>query len=115
MAGVFIVEDDTSVQMLLKMALRTRNHEVVGVAANAEEAKDAILSLNPDLCLIDVCLKSYTSGIDMAEYVIEKLGIPVVVMSSDDHPTLPVPFVLKPICLPHLFAMIGRALETPRF
>jgi DNA-binding NarL/FixJ family response regulator len=84
-------------------------------AANAEEAKDAILSLNPDLCLIDICLKSYTSGIDMAEYVIEKLGIPVVVMSSDDHPTLPVPFVLKPICLPHLFAMINRALETPRF
>jgi DNA-binding NtrC family response regulator len=114
MAGVFIVEDDTSVQMLLRIALRTRNHEVVGVAANAEEAKDAILSLNPDLCLIDICLKSYTSGIDMAEYVIEKLGIPVVVMSSDDHPTLPVPFVLKPICLPHLFAMIDRALETPR-
>ena len=83
MAGVFIVEDDTSVQMLLRIALRTRNYEVVGVAANAEEAKDAILSLNPDLCLIDVCLKSYTSGIDMAEYVIEKLGIPVVVMSSD--------------------------------
>ena len=112
MAGVFIVEDDTSVQMLLKIALRTRNHEVVGVAANAEEAKDAILFLNPDLCLIDVCLKSYTSGFDMAEYVIEKFGIPVVVMSSDDHPTLPVPFVLKPICLPHLFAMIDRALET---
>ena len=87
----------------------------VGVAANAEEAKDAILFLNPDLCLIDVCLKSYTSGFDMAEYVIEKLGIPVVVMSSDDHPTLPIPFVLKPICLPHLFAMINRALETPRF
>jgi response regulator of citrate/malate metabolism len=49
MAGVFIVEDDTSVQMLLKIALRTINHEVVGVAANAEEAKDVIVSLNPDL------------------------------------------------------------------
>ena len=35
MAGVFIVEDDTSVQMLLRIALRTQNHEVVGVAANA--------------------------------------------------------------------------------
>jgi two-component system chemotaxis response regulator CheB len=114
MAGVFIVDHDTSIQMLLKIALRTRNHEVVGTAENAEEAKGAISSLNPNLCLIDVCLKSYTSGIDMAEYVIEKLGIPVVIMSSDDHPTLPVPFVLKPICLPHLFAMIDRALETLR-
>ena len=43
MAGVFIVEDDTSVQMLLKMALHTRNHEVVGVAANADEAKECDL------------------------------------------------------------------------
>src|SRR5687768_1075392 len=110
MAGVFIVEDDTSVQMLLKIDLRTINHEVVGVAANAEDAKDTILLLNPDICLNDICLKSYTSAYDMAEYVIEKLGIPVVVMSGDDHPTLPVPFVLKPICLPHLFAMIERAL-----
>jgi len=31
MAGIFIVEDDTSVQMLLRIALRTRNHEVVGL------------------------------------------------------------------------------------
>jgi response regulator of citrate/malate metabolism len=69
MDGVFIVEDDTSVQMVLKIALRTRNHEVVGVAANAEEAKDVILSLNPDLCLIDVCLKSYTSGIDISPLI----------------------------------------------
>jgi response regulator of citrate/malate metabolism len=115
MAGVFIVEDDTATQMLLKTALRTRSHEVIGVAANAEEAKDAISFLTPDLFLIDVYLKSYTSGIDMAEYVIEKLGIPVVVMSFDDHPTLPVPFVLKPICLPHLFTTIDRALEASCF
>jgi DNA-binding response OmpR family regulator len=42
MAEVFIVEDDTSVQMVLKIALRARNHEVVGVAENARAGAQAL-------------------------------------------------------------------------
>jgi DNA-binding response OmpR family regulator len=111
MARIYLVEDETTTQMFLKALLRTRQHEVIGVAANFDEAKTGIVSLKPDLCLIDVHLVS-SSGIDVAEYVLERLGTPVVMMSADNHPTLPVPFVLKPISMSNLFATIDKALEA---
>lgn len=109
MARVYLVEDDVTTQMFLKALLKTRQHEVVGIAVDFDEAKAGVASLKPDLCLIDVNLVS-SSGIDVAEYVLERLGTPVVMMSADNHPTLPVPFVLKPFSLTNLFATIDNAL-----
>jgi DNA-binding response OmpR family regulator len=110
MATIYLVEDDTTTQMYLKAVLRTGGHEVIGLATDFDEAKAGIASLKPDLCLIDVHLTS-SSGIDVAEYVLERLGTPLVMMSADNHPTLPVPFVHKPISMSKLFATIDKALE----
>ena len=97
MAKIFVVENDSSTQKFLKMLLGWQHHEIVGFATSADEAKTAIAVVQPDLCLIDVNLLSSESGIDVAEYVIEQFGLPVIIMSGDDYPTLPVPFVLKPV------------------
>jgi two-component SAPR family response regulator len=113
MARIFLVEDDLSTQMLLKSLLRTRHHEIIGIAENTDGAKSGIIKSKPDLCLIDVNLFD-SSGMDVAEYVIEHLGIPVVMMSADNHPTLPIPFILKPISPSNLFATIDRAINTER-
>jgi response regulator of citrate/malate metabolism len=96
--------------MYLKAVPRTGRHEVIGLATDFDEAKAGISSLRPDLCLIDVHLAS-SSGIDVAEYVLERLGTPLVMMSADNHPTLPVPFVLKPISMSNLLATIDKVLE----
>ena len=71
------------------MLLGWQHHEIVGFAISADEAKTAIAVVQPDLCLIDVNLLSSEFGIDVAEYVIEQFGLPVIIMSGDDYPTLP--------------------------
>ena len=112
MAKIFVVENDSSTQKLLKMLLGWQHHEIVGFAISADEAKTAIAVVQPDLCLIDVNLLSSGSGIDVAEYVIEQFGLPVIIMSGDDYPTLPVPFVLKPIRSKHLLSTIDKVLRS---
>jgi chemotaxis response regulator CheB len=112
MAKIFVVENDSSTQKFLRMLLGWQHHEIVGFATSADEAKTAIAVVQPDLCLIDVNLLSSESGIDVAEYVIEQFGLPVIIMSGDDYPTLPVPFVLKPIRSQHLLSTIDKVLRS---
>jgi DNA-binding NtrC family response regulator len=114
MAKIFVVEDDLATQRLLEVMLKTQQHDVIGFAISAAEAKAAITALTPDICLIDINIISSESGIDVAAYVIERLGYPVVLMSSDDHPTLPVPFILKPIRSFRLFSVVNRVLEDQK-
>ena len=114
MAKIFIVEDDLVTQRLLEVMLKTQQHDVIGFAISAAEAKAAITALTPDICLIDINIISSESGIDVAAYVIERLGYPVVLMSSDDHPTLPIPFILKPIRSLRLFSVVNRVLEDQK-
>ena len=107
MARIFLVEDDVCTQSLLKAILRARSHEVVGIADSEEGAIAGILATKPELCLIDVHLSG--TGLDVAEFILENLGIPVIVMSGDDQPTLPIPFVLKPVKVDNLMLAIDRA------
>jgi DNA-binding NarL/FixJ family response regulator len=109
MARIFLVEDDVCTQSLLKAILRARSHEVVGTADTEKAAIAGILSTKPDLCLIDVHLNGAGTGLDVAEFILGKLGTPVVVMSGDDQPTLPIPFVLKPVKVDNLMLAIDRA------
>ncbi len=101
----------SSTQKFLKMLLGGSITRLL-VSSYPQEAKTAIAVVQPDLCLIDVNLLSSGSGIDVAEYVIEQFGLPVIIMSGDDYPTLPVPFVLKPIRSQHLLSTIDKVLRS---
>lgn len=111
MCRIFLAEDDPPTQALLTSLLRAGHHEVVGVAEAADAAVAGIERLRPDLCLIDIHLAA-SSGIDVAERVLRRFDVPVVLMSADDQPTLPVPFILKPVSPSKLFATIDRALGS---
>lgn len=65
-------------------------------------------SRSRDLRLVDVQLALSSSGVDLAEYVIERLGISVVMMSVEYHLTFHAPFILNPIPLSNLFATIDQ-------
>jgi chemotaxis response regulator CheB len=97
MAGIYLVENDPAALRIAQLILGSRSHVIVGTATNASDAKAGIQATRPDLCMIDISPGHATSGIDVAEFVIEKIGCPVIIMSVDDHPTLPVPFLRKPI------------------
>jgi CheY-like chemotaxis protein len=112
MARIFLVEDDVCTRLTLTAVLKAKSHEVMGTADNALEAMASILSGKPDLCLIDVHLTGASSGYDVAEFVLEKIGIPIIMMSGNNYPTLPVPFVLKPVTMKSLMLIIDRTLGT---
>ena len=97
MAGIYLVENDPAALRVAQLILGSRSHVIVGTATNASDAKAGIQATKPDLCMIDISLGHGTSGIDVAEFVIEKIGCPVIIMSGEDQPTLPVPFLLKPV------------------
>ena len=108
MAGIYLVEDDPATLRMVQLILESRSHAIVGTATNAPDAKAGIAATGPDLCIIDISLEHGTSGIDVAEFVIEKIGCPVIIMSGEDQPTLPVPFLLKPVSPRRLIKEVER-------
>jgi two-component SAPR family response regulator len=112
MARIFLVEDDLCTHLALKAVLKSKSHEVVGSADKAIEATASILSLKPDMCLIDVHLTGSSSGFDVAEFILAKVEIPIIIMSGNNYPTLPLPFILKPFTVENLMLALDRALRT---
>ena len=110
MARIYLVEDDRAYLRIFQLILESRSHVIVGTVTNAPDAKAGILAAKPDLCLIDIHLELGTSGIDAAEFVLERVGYPVIIMSGDDQPTLPVPFLLKPISPKRLVEKVEHIL-----
>jgi DNA-binding NtrC family response regulator len=113
MAGIYLVENDPAALRVAQLILGSRSHVIVGTATNASDAKAGIQATKPDLCMIDISLGHGTSGIDVAEFVIEKIGCPVIIMSAVDYPTLPVPFLLKPISPKLLIDTVEHFLSEP--
>jgi DNA-binding NarL/FixJ family response regulator len=69
MQKVFLVEDSASIRQRLVRLLETvSGASVVGHAADAEQAIDAILAARPDLVLLDLCLEN-GSGFDVLRAV----------------------------------------------
>lgn len=52
-----MVNDSDYIKEVLKMILKTAGHDVVGDAANAEEAVAKYKTLHPDIVLLDIVLK----------------------------------------------------------
>jgi DNA-binding NtrC family response regulator len=113
MAGIYLVENDPAALRVAQLILGSRSHVIVGTATNASDAKAGIQATKPDLCMIDISLGHGTSGIDVAEFVIEKIGCPVIIMSAVNYPTLPVPFLLKPISPKLLIETVEHFLSEP--
>ena len=77
-----IVEDSPTMQRILSMALSSDPAiEVVGVAADAHEARAKVKELNPDVMTLDVELPGM-NGIAFLERVMRLRPMPVVMISS---------------------------------
>jgi len=80
---VLIVEDELLISESIKLYLLERQHEVVGMAVNYEQAVSLIHDKEPDIVLIDIRLYGHKSGLDVAGYLnnLEQV-IPFVILSS---------------------------------
>ena len=89
MARVVLVDDDETVRGALKDKLAGPDIEIVGEAANGFEAVDVVLSLKPDVVLMDVRMPGM-GGIEASREI--KLALPFVQIVfvtayEEPHPT----------------------------
>jgi two-component system chemotaxis response regulator CheB len=81
---VLIVDDSASMRALIRATLeadRSKIITVVGEAANALQAREAIKALNPDVMTLDVEMP-HMNGIEFLEKVMRLRPLPVIMVSS---------------------------------
>lgn len=79
---VLVVDDSITMRALFTDVLeRTSGINVVGAAANADEARDMIAELKPDVLTLDVEMPG-KSGLEFLEELMESSPMPVVMLST---------------------------------
>jgi two-component system KDP operon response regulator KdpE len=116
-ARVLIIEDDKSIQNLLKISLKAS-----GYSCEATETGLSGISLsmsnNPDIVLLDLGLPDI-DGAEVLAQLRERSGVPVIVISARDQEREKVAaldagaddYVTKPFNIPELLARIRVALR----
>ncbi|MDP1854317.1 MAG: response regulator [Candidatus Omnitrophota bacterium] len=79
MAKIFIVDDETTFQDVVKPFLEIKGHKVL-TAVSGEEALPVIYAEKPDLVLLDMHLKGKLNGIGILKYIKEKIPSAAVIM-----------------------------------
>jgi PAS domain S-box-containing protein len=101
---VLIVEDEEIVAADLASKLGQLGYEVVGSAAEANEAVEMACSMKPHVVLMDIRLKGPVDGIEAAEAIRVQIDVPLIYLTAySDAATLaraklsgPFGYILKP-------------------
>jgi DNA-binding NarL/FixJ family response regulator len=78
---VLIVDDHASFRLLARRILESEGYDVVGEAADAEEAAVLARRLHPQLVLVDIQLPG-EDGLTLATRLAVRPGRPVVILTS---------------------------------
>lgn len=113
---ILIVEDEFIVANDLREMLQSGGYEVCGIAASVERARKLIQEKDPDWVLVDIILKTETSGIDLGKELLS-LKIPFLYISANTNQrmleaakaTQPYGFLVKPFRERDLFVMLDIA------
>ena len=79
---ILIVEDDRIVARDIQQQLSRIGHDVVGITARGEDVVPLVAERRPDLLLMDIRLEGKMDGIDVAQQIHERFGIPVVFLTA---------------------------------
>jgi|SRR5882724_11143899 len=117
--GILIVDDDSDLRNMLRLALETEGYQA-SCAANGREALTLLRGSEgrPCLVLLDIMMP-VMNGWDVLEHIVRDRGlrdIPVVVMSGhlrdrrerDRASRSPGMFLQKPISLKKLLSVVGQ-------
>lgn len=115
---LIIVEDEAIVSSDIAIRLDELGYEVVGTAASGEEAIALSERVRPDLALMDIYLQDTMDGIEAAQELRRRLGVPVVFITAySEGATIqraklaePLGFILKPVEDRELKIVIEMAL-----
>ena len=78
---VLVAEDEGLIRLDIVETLTQAGFEVVGEAADGEEAVELALELEPDLCVMDVKMPKM-DGITAAEKILQELSCAVVMLTA---------------------------------
>ena len=121
-ARILVVEDERIVALDLSATLRHLGHEVVGMAASADEAWRLASEHRPDLVLMDIHLEGPVDGTEVGTRILAELLTPVVYLTAFAEPdtlrraedSQPYGYLLKPFDLRELEACLRMALARKR-
>ena len=117
--NVFILEDENIVAKDIEQSLKKLGYNVVGIASSGEKVKELLTEgIAPDIFLMDIMIKGDMNGIEVAEFVKENYGLPVIFLTAyADENTLskakitePYGYILKPFKEIDLHTTIEMAL-----
>lgn len=118
---ILIVEDESIIAMDIESSLKRLGYEVTSIVNTGEKADKKAASDKPDIVLMDIRIKGEMDGIEAAEVIRLKYGIPVVFLTAhlDEEKiqraklTMPFGYILKPIQEKDLKVTIEMALSRP--
>ncbi len=115
---IAVVEDEAIIALELEDRLLTMGHDVVGCADSADAAIALVEKKRPHLVLMDIRLRGERSGIEAAEEIRSRFGVPVVFLTAHSDPqtlsrakaTSPYGYLIKPFRERELAVCIDMAL-----
>lgn len=119
---IILVEDDWIISREIAYTLQDLAFEVIASFDNAEEALPQILSLKPDIVLLDIELVGEMSGIDLAARLRTVSDIPFIFLTAlADTATIekaklaiPYAYLVKPVKRESLYSTIEITLHNAR-
>ena len=121
-AQIMVVEDEFVVAVDIQEELENLGYEVANIECSAEEAVEKVEEIKPDLVLMDVILRGKMDGIEAAEQIRSRCGIPVVYLTAcTDEEILerakitePFGYLVKPFSINNLRSAIEMALHKAK-
>jgi two-component system cell cycle sensor histidine kinase/response regulator CckA len=119
---ILIVEDEAIVAVDLAGRLERLGYEIVGIAAQGQEAVALARHLHPQLVLMDIQLEGLLDGIETAAAIRRHYDVPVIYLTAHSDPgtlaraklTGPFGYILKPLEDRELATQIELALYKHR-
>ncbi|WP_421657843.1 ATP-binding protein [Leptothermofonsia sp. ETS-13] len=87
MARILIVEDNQVVAWHIQETLENLDHKVVAISAYGAEAIEIAEKEQPELVLMDICLKGSMDGVTAAEEIYRRFDIPIIYLTAYTDPT----------------------------
>jgi CheY-like chemotaxis protein len=107
---VLIVEDEFFISLDMQNLVQGLGHTVVGIAVSAADAVRMAQNERPDVALVDIRLIGPRDGIDAAEEILRRFGVPSLFVTANTDPhtrgraqaVQPLGFLEKPVAAQRL-------------
>lgn len=115
---ILIVEDEPLIAADIAASIEEMDFVATGIAYSIETALEELKNNTPDIVLLDIQLNKGQEGIEIAQVINEKYGLPFIYLTSfsdkrtlqDAKTTEPYGYVVKPFNEAGLYAAIEIAL-----